>query len=74
VIFFQVELCGNIPVAFSNLLGKDLEDSKTLLMHFSKCFIVISNYSYIQEYKKTPWLLLRKRNITTERPPPVGEF
>jgi hypothetical protein len=24
--------------------------------------------------QQTPWLLVRKRTIPTERPPPVGEF
>jgi hypothetical protein len=33
----------------------------------------IQNIDYKLQEKKTPWLLVRKRTIPTERPPLVGE-
>jgi hypothetical protein len=36
-------------------------------------YIKVENYHYINDEKKTPWLLVRKRTILTERPPLVGE-
>jgi hypothetical protein len=51
--------------------------SNLFQMMFSLMYTVLS-YMYselqvFQLYKKTPWLLVRKRTIPTERPPLVGE-
>jgi hypothetical protein len=61
------------PVAISNQLQVTSVDCRTGKSFILETKIVMEMSAYKIVIKTTPWPLVRKRTIPTERPPLVGE-